>query len=308
MCEMVKNRKCDTVRILKSKEDKLQKAIFFENGIEKYYAVAFYVPEENECVICVSSQIGCPEKCRFCATGDQAFVRNLTIEEIKDEIEIGLEMLDDMVEDTSDKRIAVIFEGMGEASYNSDNCFGAYDEMYQFISDKYDKLILRVSSSGNIKLCETYRSYFVKRRDVYGDVEFQVKLSVHTSFNEERKYIMPVVANKYEIENIISHFQELAKEFGTKLICNYVLFEYPNGGNNYSVRHAQRLVEMIDKNYVHVTLGKYSETGKNFKSPEEKQYKLFYYYLMILNDVETDIVTLYGNDINAACGMLNYCE
>ena len=82
MCEMVKNRKSCAVKILKSKEDKLQKAIYFENGIEKYYAVAFYVPEENECVICVSSQIGCPEKCRFCATGDQAFVRNLTVEEI----------------------------------------------------------------------------------------------------------------------------------------------------------------------------------------------------------------------------------
>ncbi len=292
--------------ILKSNKDKLKKAIFFEDNIEKYYSVAFFVEEENDCVICVSSQVGCTERCMFCATGDQPFIRNLSRDEIVSELQIGMKMISDMVSELDNKQISVIFEGMGEASHNIENCFAAFDYVYPTLSEKFNKIVLRVASSGNVDLCRKYLDFFFSRKDKCQNVSFQVKLSLHTPYEKERKYLMPNISKRYSLENIISSFEELAKSLGTKLICNYVMFSYPNGGNNYSAKHAIELVKCINRDTMKITLGQYSETGKGFASPEEREYRLFLYYLSDKCGIETDVVKLYGQDINAACGMLNY--
>ena len=256
--------------------------------------------------ICVSSQIGCPEKCLFCATGDQTFIRNLTEDEIYTELEVGVSMVENMASDTRSKQISIIFEGMGEASYNIAACFSAFDKIYSVISEKYEKIIFRVSSSGNCDLCEKYKKYYLSRKDVYRYVEFQVKLSLHTPFDSERKYLMPNVSARFSLSTIMQSFVDLSKFLGTRLICNYVLFSYPNGQNNYSNEHAFELGKIIDKENVKVTLGTYSETGKGFVSPDEKAYRSFFNYLNHKVGIETEIIELYGQDINAACGMLNY--
>ncbi|MBS5934240.1 MAG: hypothetical protein KIC94_15385 [Clostridiales bacterium] len=292
--------------ILKPQCDKLEKAVFLEKNIERYCSVAFYVEDEGECVICVSSQIGCPERCRFCATGDQSFIRNLTTNEILSELQVGISMIKDMVSDFLGKKLSVIFEGMGEASYNIDNCLAAFDELYKEVSNMFGEIILRVSSAGNIKLCEKYKAYYFSRREQYTNVTFQIKLSLHTVFDEERKYIMPNISSKYNLETILDEFGALAKIFGTKLVCNYVLFSYPNGENNYSTKYAIQLGKLIDKDTMKVTLGVYSETGKGFSSLDISKYKFFYYYLHEKSQIDTDFIELYGQDVNAACGMLNY--
>lgn len=279
-----------------------------EDNNEKYYSVAFFVEEENDCVICVSSQVGCPERCLFCATGDQPFVRNLSSAEILSEIRIGLSMINNMVPNLIGKKISIIFEGMGEASYNIENCFAAFDMIYPELSEQYAGIVLRISSSGTISFCEKYREYYISRKEKYSDVTFQVKLSLHTPFDKERKYLIPNTSKKYTLSNILNSFGELAKTFKTKLICNYVLFSYPNGENNYSAEHAIKLAQLIDKDSMKINLGVYSETGKGFASPDEKAYRFLYYCLNKKYGIETEIVKLYGQDVNAACGMLNYQE
>ena len=123
--------------ILKSQCNNLDKAVFSEENIERYYSVAFYVGDEGEGIICVSSQIGCPERCRFCATGDQSFIRNLTTNEILSELQVGISMIKDMVTDFSRKKLSVICEGMGEVSYNINNCFAAFDELDKEMNKSY---------------------------------------------------------------------------------------------------------------------------------------------------------------------------
>ena len=233
---MLQNKKI-RCKILKSKVDKLEKAIFLKNEVEKFYSVAFYVPEENDCVICVSSQVGCPEKCRFCATGDKDFVRNLTQDEIFQEIKIGISMIEDMVDSTADKQVSVIFEGMGEASYNIKNCFSAFDVIYPILIEKFSNIVFRISSVGNIELCDQYRRYYNERKDLFARVTFQCKLSLHTVFQNERLYLISHISKKYDINVVLTEFEKLCKELGTKLICNYVLFMYPNGECNYTKKH-----------------------------------------------------------------------
>lgn len=292
--------------VLKSKIDKLQKAVFLEKGIEKFYSVSFYVEEEKDCVICVSSQIGCPENCKFCATGEQLYVRNLSKEEIVQEILIGISMIEEMLDNTEDKQVSVIFEGMGEASYNIENCFIAFDNVYYILAEKFNNVVFRISSVGNILLCHKYKEYFQERKDKYQKVSFQCKLSLHTIFQNERLYLTPNISKKSDINVVLDEFCELSKLLGTKLICNYVLFKYPNGECNYTKKHLIKLGNMIDRNHMKILLGVYSETDKGFISPQEREYNLFSYYLKEKCKIETNIIKLYGSDINAACGMLNY--
>ena len=69
---------------------------------------------------CVSSQIGCPVGCVFCATGQSGFVRNLTTREITEQIMI-------MQRDTGLRISNVVFMGQGEPLLNLDNVLPAID-------------------------------------------------------------------------------------------------------------------------------------------------------------------------------------
>lgn len=296
-------------KILSSQIDPLKKAIFFEDGKEKYYCIAFYEAADNDCIICVSSQIGCPENCKFCATAKQQFVRNLSQEEIKNELQIGLELIKEIVPGSlNDKQISIIFEGMGEASYNIDNCIGAFTEYYQDLVKTFKKVMLRISSVGNIKLCDKYLTFVDTHKEMQNTVDFQVKLSLHTVYDSERRYLTPHISNMYTIDTILKQFYILSEKLGSKLICNYILFDYPDGGNNYSMNHLIKLGKIVDGKKAKITLGFYSDTYEGFVSPDELVYSKFKYYLGTKCSIETNIMDLYGQDINAACGMLHYQE
>ncbi len=90
-----------------------------------------YIPEEGRGTLCVSSQVGCTLTCTFCHTGTQRMVRNLTAEEIVQQILIARERLGDFPDATipqgavvpSEGRLVsnVVMMGMGEPLYNFDN-------------------------------------------------------------------------------------------------------------------------------------------------------------------------------------------
>jgi len=69
---------------------------------------------ENRLTLCVSTQVGCPLDCKFCATGAMGFTRNLTAGEIVDQVI--------QVQRNSRKRITnLVYMGMGEPMLNYDN-------------------------------------------------------------------------------------------------------------------------------------------------------------------------------------------
>ncbi len=90
-----------------------------------------YIPEEGRGTLCVSSQVGCTLTCTFCHTGTQRMVRNLTAEEIVQQVLVARERLGDFPDATipqgavvpSEGRLVsnVVMMGMGEPLYNFDN-------------------------------------------------------------------------------------------------------------------------------------------------------------------------------------------
>ena len=81
-----------------------------------------FIPEEDRGTLCVSSQVGCTLTCRFCHTGTQKLVRNLTPFEIVGQVMIARDALNDWPSTAENRRITnVVMMGMGEPLYNFDN-------------------------------------------------------------------------------------------------------------------------------------------------------------------------------------------
>jgi 23S rRNA (adenine2503-C2)-methyltransferase len=87
-----------------------------------------FIPEEDRGTLCVSSQVGCTLTCRFCHTGTQKLVRNLTPFEIVGQVMIARDALNDWPSTKENRRITnVVMMGMGEPLYNFDNVKRALD-------------------------------------------------------------------------------------------------------------------------------------------------------------------------------------
>ena len=71
------------------------------------------IPDEDRTTLCISTQVGCPLACSFCATGEMGFTRNLTTAEIVDQVCRMREALD-----PGERITNVVFMGMGEPLLN----------------------------------------------------------------------------------------------------------------------------------------------------------------------------------------------
>jgi len=98
----------------------------FAPGVE---AECVYIPDVGRAgALCVSSQVGCTLNCRFCHTGTQALVRNLTAAEIVAQVQVARDDLGEWPSDKADRRISnIVFMGMGEPLYNLENVAAAID-------------------------------------------------------------------------------------------------------------------------------------------------------------------------------------
>ena len=81
-----------------------------------------YIPEAQRGTLCVSSQVGCTLNCRFCHTGTQKLVRNLTAAEIVGQLLVARDSLGDWPSTAPGRKVTnVVMMGMGEPLYNFDN-------------------------------------------------------------------------------------------------------------------------------------------------------------------------------------------
>ena len=121
--------------------------IRFQLGVE---AECVYIPDVGRAgALCVSSQVGCTLNCRFCHTGTQALVRNLSAAEIVAQVQIARDDLGEWPSAKDGRRLSnIVFMGMGEPLYNLDNVAEAID----IISDNEGLAISRrrttVSTAG----------------------------------------------------------------------------------------------------------------------------------------------------------------
>ena len=291
--------------IEESRQDSLKKIVFSRESNQCYYTVSFYDEEDNSVNICASTQIGCVEKCSFCATADHPFIGNLTVNEMVEQYKLGVNCLEDYRKEKNSRLLYIILEGMGEPSYNINNCLSAFSRVHPDLSEDFDRMVFRVSTIGNPKLISPYKKYIQNNSKILSNVQYQFQLSLHTPLDREREILIPIISRKHRIKEIFSSFYDLSDFFGLKLKCNYLLLNFPWGENNYSYEHLDELVRIIEPEKTRIKLTQYSETDKGFSSPDLVIYEQVKEFLES-HGIQTKIRRLLGNDLNAACGMLHY--
>ena len=253
---------------------KLQDGNYIESVLMKY---------NHWYTVCASTQVGCRMGCKFCASGIDGLVRNLTASEI-------LSQITEAERDNSIKVSHIVLMGMGEPLDNFDNTV----RFLKLVSNPDGLNIsprhISVSTSGLVnKIYELANLH----------IPVTLSVSLHSPVNEERSKIMPV-NKKYSIEKLIKACRDYIDTTGRRISFEYALIE----GVNDSDEYAEKLAKLLRGMICHVNLIPANPVVENdFKRPNKNRIYAFQKKLESFNINATVRRTL-GADINASCGQL----
>ncbi len=262
-------------------DDSTQKVLLELSDGQKIESV--FMNYDEWLTACVSSQVGCSLGCSFCATGKMGFKRNLTPEEIIDQILYWNQKI-------YPKYIGrIVFMGMGEPFLNWNNILAAINIINNKDGLNIGARKISISTAG-----------VVDKIKAFADLDTQINLAVslHSADQKFRESIMPI-AKKYSLTEL-------------KNACNYyvgktnrqLFFEYALMDKNTSQKDAQDLAKFIKSNrlfFLNLIPLNLVDGGMTPASPEQQ--KIFMSYLDKLR-VEYSLRRSFGQNFSAACGQL----
>jgi len=163
---------------------------------------------EIRLTLCVSTQVGCPLDCKFCATGTMGFTRNLTAGEIIDQVI--------QVQRKSLQRITnLVYMGMGEPMLNYDNVMKSIEIINDDRGLNIGARHITISTAG-----------YADRIRQMADEERPVKLalSLHSLDNEKRTKLMPIT-KKYSVDVLIEALEYYYHKTRRRPTFEYILFD-----------------------------------------------------------------------------------
>ena len=255
---------------------KLDDGEFIESVLMKY---------KHGYSICVSTQVGCKMGCKFCATGNSGFSRNLKPSEMLSQIQKA--NLDNNIRISN-----IVLMGMGEPLDN-------YENVIRFL-----KLVS--SSDGiNIGMRHISLSTCGLVREIYklAEENFQLTLSVslHAPNDEIRNKIMPV-NKKYNVEELISACKYYISKNNRRISFEYAMID----GVNDSEFCAKKLSKLLKNMLCHVNLIPVNSSGKednNFQKSKKENIQKFI-KILEYNKIPVTVRRTLGDDILASCGQL----
>lgn len=236
--------------------------------------------------VCVSSQVGCPVRCAFCASGKEGFVRNLHAAEIVSQV---LAIQQELVAE-KERITNVVYMGMGEPLRNYD----AVVESIRLLSDPtflgFSKRRITVSTVGVVENI---------LRLANDGVGVNLALSLHAPCQEIRQKIIPY-ARQYALDEIMKAVDYYHTVTGRDITYEYILIS----GINDRIEDARALCELLQRRQGSVNLIPYNAiAGITLQRSSTKDITAFREVLDRFGIVNTCRYTK-GHDIAAACGQL----
>ncbi|MBA3239452.1 MAG: 23S rRNA (adenine(2503)-C(2))-methyltransferase RlmN [Parachlamydiaceae bacterium] len=236
--------------------------------------------------VCVSSQVGCPVRCAFCASGRAGFMRNLRPAEIIEQVV----QINTWLKHREEKVSHVVYMGMGEPFKNYDAVIQAIVQMSAPESLGISQRRITVSTVG---ITEGIRR-FTKE-----GLKVSLVLSLHAPNQKIREKIIPY-ARKYPLNEILSAMDEFSLKTKRDVTFEYILL----AGINDHPDHAFELANLLKGRQCTVNIIPYNPVaGIRLVRPDHKTIKQFRTVLFGSKIVNTCRYTK-GDDINAACGQL----
>ncbi len=245
---------------------------------------------DNRNTVCVSSQVGCPLGCLFCATGKMGFKKNLTSDEIIEQVIFFNRYLKKITLSEAEglfQRVTnVTYMGMGEPFLNYENVL----KSIRILNDKeYFNIGARSISVSTAGIIEG-----IKKLSQEG-LQINLAISLHAPNDKLRKELMPI-DKKYPLEAVLKAVDDYINKTKRKVMFEYVLIK----GVNDSDEQAMELAKIMNKKLYFVNLILYNATGI-FKASDTKRVEGF---KRVLGKEKINFSQRYrfGDDIQAACG------
>lgn len=247
---------------------------------------AVYMPYKKRKTLCISTMVGCPAGCTFCATGALGFGRNLTVAEI----------LGQVISVARQQTIApteirnVVFMGMGEALLNYENSLTAIRRMLQPEGFNMSPRRITLSTVGLPKK--------IKRLAVE-NLPLVLALSLHAPDEETRHSIIPT-AHAHSIADIMAALKVWQEKVNRRITIEYTML----AGVNDHLWQAKKLVTCLKGLGVHINLIPFNSwLGSSYQTSSTKQIATFQKALEQAN-LSVSVRFSRGRDVGAACGQL----
>jgi len=269
-------------KILESKDGSMKALITLGDGLKIETVLMPY--DDGRRTVCVSTQVGCPMGCLFCATGQMGYKRDLEKWEIVEQVILFARLLKKKEERISN----IVFMGMGEPFLNYDNVLKAIYVLHD--SEGYN-MGARNFSISTVGVIEGINKLTKEKLDI------NLAISLHAPNNELRLKLIPS-SKAYPIEKILLAVDNYLKEKNRKVMFEYILLD----GVNDSDDCARELAKLMHRPLYHVNLMIYNKTGKY--SPASRNKLRQFMKILETNKVSVSERYSFGSDIYAACGQL----
>jgi 23S rRNA (adenine2503-C2)-methyltransferase len=250
-----------------------------------------HIPEEDRGTLCVSSQVGCTLTCKFCHTGTQRLVRNLSAAEIVGQVMTARDQLCEWPSPQDGRLLSnIVLMGMGEPLYNYDNVAQAMKIVMDGEGIAISKRRITLSTAGVAPMIERCGR----------ELNVNLAISLHAVNDELRDRIVPI-NRKYPLAVLL----DACRNYPGLSNARRITFEYVMLKDvNDSPAEARELVRLLKGIPAKVNLIPFNPwPGAPFECSDDAAIKRF-------SDVVFDagysspIRTPRGQDIMAACGQL----
>ncbi|UKO95958.1 23S rRNA (adenine(2503)-C(2))-methyltransferase RlmN [Nostoc sp. UHCC 0870] len=239
------------------------------------------IPTDKRLTVCVSTQVGCPMACDFCATGKGGYKRNLGRHEIVDQVLT-------VQEDFQQRVSHVVFMGMGEPLLNTENVLGAIKSLNQDVGIGQRSLTL-----STVGIRDRIRELAEHHLQV------TLAVSLHAPNQALREQLIPS-ARSYPIEDLMAECREYVEITGRRVSFEYILL----AGVNDLPEHALQLAKRLRGFQCHVNLIPYNPIQEvEYKRPKSDRIQAF---VTVLQQQKIAVSVRYsrGLEADAACGQL----
>jgi 23S rRNA (adenine2503-C2)-methyltransferase len=239
------------------------------------------IPTAKRLTVCVSSQVGCPMGCDFCATGKGGFLRNLAAHEIIDQV---LTVQEDFGQRVSN----IVFMGMGEPLLNVDQVLAAVRSLNEDVGIGQRSITISTVGIPN-----------AIRRLAEHQLQATLAVSLHASNQALREQLIPS-ARRFSLEALLAECQEYVALTGRRVSFEYILL----GGLNDRPEHAIELAQLLRGFQSHVNLIPYNPIREvTYQRPDSRSIQAFVQTLKERH-IAVSVRQSRGLEADAACGQL----
>ena len=280
---VINHIKVDTMQ--RSADGTIKNAVRLHDGL---FVESVLIPTDTRTTACVSSQVGCSLNCSFCATARLKRMRNLTPDEIFDQV-LTIDQQSRYYYNRPLRNI--VFMGMGEPLMNYSNVMKAIERI---TSEKEGLGIspkrITLSTSGVSKLI---------RRMADEQVKFKLAVSLHSAIEETRNKIMPWTVN-FPLKELREALQYWYQQTKSRITYEYVVWK----GVNDTLKDVEALVQFCRFAPCKVNLIEYNPIDEGSFQQADEGALFLYKEKLEAAGITTTIRYSRGKDIDAACGQL----